>query len=66
MKKMRIIQVYYFDDKGVKRITDRVRSERPVIDVLKSRNHTIYDHEQQKRILTPGYEVEELPLPEEQ
>ena len=66
MTQTRIVQVYYIDELGVKRITDRIRTAQPLMDVLKARNHTIYDHEAQKRIITPGYEVEELPLPTEQ
>lgn len=58
---MRIIQIYYIDEYGVKRITDRVRTDKPVEDFLKARGHRVWDGE--KFTITPGYEVEELPLP---
>ena len=61
---MRIVQVYYIDDYGVKRIIDRVRSDRPLNDVLRARNHLMYDHETGKFIVTQGYSVEELPITE--
>ena len=64
MTGMRIVQVYYIDEYGVKRITDRVRSDRPLNDVLRARNHLMYDHDAGKFVVTHGYSVEELPIPE--
>lgn len=58
---LRIVQVFYIDEYGVKRITDRVRTEKTVDEFLKARGHRVWDGE--KFIITPGYEVEELPLP---
>ena len=62
--KERIIQVFYFDEYGVKRIRTRVRTAKPVDAVLKAMGLTVYDHEERKQVLINGYMVEELPTPE--
>lgn len=59
---MRIIQVYFIDMYGIKRITDRVRTEMSVDDFLNARGHRVWDGE--KFVITPGYAVEELPINE--
>lgn len=58
---MRIIQVFYIDEYCVKRITDRVKTDKPVDVFLKDRGHLVWNGE--KFTITPGYNVEELPLP---
>lgn len=59
---MRIVQVFFVDDYGVKRIVDRVRSDKPLEDVLRARNHLMWDSIEGRFTVTTGYSVEELPI----
>ena len=61
MAGVRIIQFYSVDKYGCKRIHDRAQTDMAVEEWLRIRHHRVWDGE--KFIVTPGFEVEELPLP---